>query len=114
MYGIRNKVQLIGNLGRQPEIGVTENGKKYARFSIATNEGYRDSNGMKVLKTNWHRVIAWGKVADIVEKHFYKGQEVAIGGKLVNRNYIDKEGAKRTITEVLVSDVLMFSFKNHE
>jgi single-strand DNA-binding protein len=65
MYAIRNKVQLIGNLGQAPEIRITETGKKLARFSIATNDTYRNSNGVKTNQTTWHNVIAWGKLADI-------------------------------------------------
>jgi single-strand DNA-binding protein len=114
MYGIRNKVQLIGNLGKEPETGSTEKGKKYARFSIATNEAYRGANGEKIVATSWHNLVAWGKLAETVEKYLTKGKEVAICGKLVYRNYIDKNGVKRFITEVHVSDLLMLGSKNHE
>lgn len=86
MYALRNKVQLIGNLGNAPEVKTTENGKKLATFSIATSESYRNAKGEKVKDTQWHRVVAWGKVAEIAEKYLEKGKEVAIEGKLVNRS----------------------------
>ena len=107
MYAIRNKVQLIGNLGQLPEIRTTENGKKLARFSIATNDTYRNANGEKVSETSWHNVIAWGKLADIAEKYLTKGREVAVVGKLVHRNYTDKNGVKRNVTEVVLNEMLM-------
>lgn len=111
MYALKNKVQLIGNLGNKPEIRTTEGGKKMARFSVATNETYRTAKGEKVTETQWHNLIAWGKVADIAEQFLNKGSEVAIEGKLVNRNYTDKEGNKRYVTEVQVNEVLMLGDK---
>ena len=83
MYALKNKVQLIGNLGNNPEIRTTEGGKKMARFSVATNETYRTAKGEKVTETQWHNLIAWGKVADIAEQFLSKGSEVAIEGKLL-------------------------------
>ncbi|MEP6711636.1 MAG: single-stranded DNA-binding protein [Ferruginibacter sp.] len=108
MYALKNKVQLIGNLGNAPEVRNTESGKKLVRFSVATNESYRNAKGEKVTETQWHNLIAWGKVADIAEKFLVKGTEVAIEGKLVNRNYTDKEGNKKYITEIQVNEILMF------
>jgi single-strand DNA-binding protein len=107
MYALKNKVQLIGNLGNAPEVRNTETGKKLVRFSVATNEQYKNAKGEKVTETQWHNLIAWGKVADIVEKYLTKGTEVAIEGKLINRNYMDKEGNKKYITEIQVTEVLM-------
>ena len=107
MYAIRNKVQLIGNLGQLPEIRTTENGKKVARFSIATNDTYRNSAGEKITETSWHNVVAWGKLAEIAEKFLTKGKEVAVEGKLVHRNYTDKNGIKRNVTEVVLNELLM-------
>ena len=108
MYALKNKVQLIGNLGNAPEIKNIESGKKMARFSIATNENYRNAKGEKVTETTWHNLIAWGKVADIAEKYLTKGKEIAIEGKLINRSYTDKDGNKKYITEVEVNELLMF------
>src|SRR3981081_1623931 len=106
MYALRNKVQLIGNLGAAPEVKTLDSGKKMARFSIATNENYRNAKGEKVTETQWHNLVAWGKVADIAEKYLTKGREVAIEGKLINRSYTDKEGNKKYITEIQVNEVL--------
>ena len=107
MFAIKNKVQLIGNLGQTPEVRTTENGKKLARFSIATNDTYRNSNGERVRETLWHTVIAWGKLAEIAEKYLTKGREVAVAGKLVHREYIDKNGIKRLITEIVLNELVM-------
>jgi single-strand DNA-binding protein len=107
MYALKNKVQLIGNLGNAPEVRNTESGKKLVRFSVATNEQYKNAKGERVTETQWHNLIAWGKVADIAEKYLVKGTEVAIEGKLVNRNYMDKEGNKKYITEIQVNELLM-------
>ncbi len=108
MYALKNKVQLIGNLGNAPEVKTTESGKKLARFSIATNESYRNAKGEKVTETTWHNLVAWGKVADIAEKYLTKGKEIAIEGKLVNNSYTDKDGIKRFSTEIQVNEILMF------
>src|SRR5687768_11294443 len=107
MFALRNKVQLIGNMGQKPEIKSTEKGRKRAQFSVATHESYRNAQGEKVTETQWHRVVAWGKVAEIAEKYLDKGREVVIEGKLVNRSYNDKEGNKKYITEVLVNDLVL-------
>ena len=111
MYALKNKVQLIGNLGKAPEIKTLDGGKKLARFSVATNESYKDAKGEKVTETQWHNVVAWGKVAEIAEKYLTKGSEVALEGKLMNRNYTDKEGVKKYVTEVQVNEILMLGDK---
>jgi len=111
MYALKNKVQLIGNLGNAPEVRTTESGKKLVKFSVATNEVYRNANGEKIKETQWHNLIAWGKLADIAEKYLLKGTEVAIEGKLVNRNYTDKEGNKKYITEIQVNELLLLGSK---
>jgi single-strand DNA-binding protein len=107
MYALKNKVQLIGHLGNHPEIRNTEAGKKLASFSVATNESYRNSRGEKVTETQWHNLVAWGKLADIAEKFLNKGSEVAIEGKLIHRSYSDKEGNKKYSTEVQVNELLL-------
>ena len=111
MYALKNKVQLIGNLGNAPEVKTFDSGKKMARFSVATSESYRNAKGEKVTETQWHNLVAWGKVAEIAEKFLTKGKEVAIEGKLINRSYADKEGKKRTITEVQVNELLLIGAK---
>ena len=107
MYALKNKVQLIGNLGNAPEVRNTESGKKLVRFSVATNESYRNATGEKVTETQWHNIIAWGKLAEIAEKYLAKGAEVAIEGKLTSRTYTDKEGNKKYITEIQANELLM-------
>lgn len=114
MYALKNKVQLIGNLGNAPEIKTLESGKKMARFSVATNESYRNARGEKVIETQWHNLVAWGKIAEIVEKYVSKGKEVAIEGKLINRSYNDKEGNKKYITEIQVNELLLLGAKHAE
>ncbi|GAC1439781.1 MAG: single-stranded DNA-binding protein [Sediminibacterium sp.] len=111
MNAIRNKVQLIGHLGQAPDVKAFEGGKKVANISIATNENYRDANGEKVTETQWHNVVAWGKLAEIAEKYLVKGIEVAIEGKLVNRNYIDKRGTKHYVTEIQANELLILTKK---
>ena len=111
MSTLRNKVQLIGNLGNNPEIITLDSGKKLAKFSIATNESYKNAEGEKITDTQWHNVIAWNKTAEIIEKYLEKGSEVAIEGKLTSRSYEDKEGVKKYITEVVCSEVLMLGSK---
>ncbi len=114
MYALKNKVQLIGNLGNAPEVKTLESGKKMARFSVATSESYRNAKGEKVTETQWHNLVAWGKVAEIVEKYLTKGKEVAIEGKLISRSYNDKEGIKKYITEIQVNELLMLGAKTTE
>lgn len=111
MNALKNKVQLIGNLGNAPEIKNTEKGRKLAKFSIATNETYYNAKGEKVVETQWHNVVAWGKIADVVEKYLTKGMEVAIEGKLMNNNYTDKDGIKRFITQIQVNEFLLIGPK---
>ncbi|OYQ33917.1 single-stranded DNA-binding protein [Flavobacterium cyanobacteriorum] len=107
MNALRNKVQLIGNAGNDPEIKTFEAGRKLARFVIATNESYYNDKGEKITDTQWHTITAWGKTADIIEKYVKKGKEVAVEGKLTHRAYDDKNGDKRYITEVVVNDILL-------
>lgn len=112
MYALRNKVQLIGNLGADPDVRSTEDGKKWAKFSMATDESYKNSSGEKVTETQWHNLVAWGKVAEIVERFLNKGSEVAVEGKLVHRNYTDKDGIKKYISEVHVNELLLLGRKS--
>ncbi len=107
MNTLRNKVQLIGNLGNHPEIITLDSGKKLARLSLATNDSYKNSQGERVTDTQWHTVVAWGNTAEIIEKYVVKGQEIAIEGKLSNRSYETPEGEKRYITEVICNELLM-------
>ena len=114
MSTLRNKVQLIGNVGNEPEITNLESGNKVAKFSIATNESYKDSKGEKVTNTQWHNIVAWGKIAEIVEKYVGKGKEVALEGKLTSRSYETKEGEKRYVTEVVIDEILLLGIKGDD
>ena len=107
MNALRNKVQLIGHVGNDPEIKNLDGGKKVANLTIATNDTYKNEKGEKVEQTEWHKVVAWGKTAEIIEKYVTKGKEIAIEGKLTHRSYDDKNGEKRYITEVVVNDILL-------
>ena len=114
MNALRNSVRLLGNLGEDPKVRKLEGGKTVANFSIATNEIYRDSNGNKQQETTWHRLVAWGKQAEIAENYLKKGSEVTIEGKLTNRSWEDKNGEKQYITEVVVNSLLILDKKKEE
>jgi len=114
MNAIKNKVQIIGNLGQAPEIRTIGDGKKVAHLNVATSENYKNTKGEKVTDTQWHNVVAWGKLAEIAEKYLVKGTEVAIEGKLVNRNYTDKQGIKRYVTEIQANELLILTKKGKE
>ena len=107
MYALKNKVQLIGRVGSKPQARTLEGDKKMVRFSVAIHETYRNAQGVKITDTQWHNLVAFGKVAEIAEKYLEKGTELALEGKLVNRNYVDKEGVKRYVTEIQVSELLL-------
>jgi single-strand DNA-binding protein len=112
MSAIRNQVQLIGNLGQKPEIKTFGEDKKLAKFSLATSDYYIDNKGEKKEDTQWHNIVVWGKQADFVEKYLDKGMQIAISGKITYRNYDDKDGNKKYITEIVASDFLMLDKKN--
>lgn len=111
MNTLRNRVQLIGNLGNAPEIKLFEGNKKVARMTIATNEKYKNQKGEWVTDTTWHNVTAWGNNAEIAEKYLLKGSEIAIEGKLKNNTYTDKEGNKRYTVEIHVNEFIMLGKK---
>lgn len=100
MNTLRNRVQLLGHLGNDPEIINLESGRKLAKFSMATNEAYTNKKGEKVENTEWHNIVAWGKTAEIIESYLTKGKEVMVAGKLTHRQYETEKGEKRYITEV--------------
>ena len=111
MNNLRNRVQLIGNLGTDPEIMVFDSGKKKVKLALATSDSYKNSDGDKVEQTQWHNIIGWGKAADVAEKYLKKGSEVAIDGKIQYRSYEDKNGEKRYITEIMINELLMLGKK---
>lgn len=100
MAGV-NKVILVGNLGRDPEVRHLENGRAVANFSIATSETYKNKQGERVTTTEWHNIVLWTPLAEIAEKYLQKGKQVYIEGKLTTRSYDDKEGVTKYITEVV-------------
>ena len=104
---MKNRVQLIGRVGQDPEVKTLEGGKKLATITIATNDVYYKENGDKVEQTEWHRVTAWGKTAEIIEKYVTKGREIGIEGKLTHRSYDDKNGEKRYVTEIVANEDLL-------
>jgi single-strand DNA-binding protein len=111
MNNLRNRVQLIGNIGKDPQVKSFDSGKTMASFSLATSENYKDQEGKKVTDTQWHQVVAWGKTANYIESYLEKGNRIAVDGKLIHRSYDDKDGTTKYITEVLVNEVLLLTNK---
>jgi len=107
MNAIRNQVQLIGRLGQDPEIVIFDNGNKLAKFSLAIDDSYKDKQGDKVERTQWHNVIVTGGLVQVVESYIAKGKEIVNEGKLTSRSYEDKDGNKHYITEVMVNELLI-------
>lgn len=107
MSNLRNSVRLMGHLGKSPELRTTPNGKKVATFSLATNDSYVDAEGKRISETMWHNLVAWGRQAEFSEKYLDKGKEVCVEGKISNRQYVDKQGQKKYVTEIVISDILM-------
>ena len=98
-----NKVQLIGYIGKDPEVSTISSGMKVAKFQMATSESYKDKSGTKVEKTEWHNIIAWGSHADVIEKYLKKGKQIYVEGKLTTRSWDDKKsGEKKYITEIVL------------
>lgn len=111
MNALRNKVQLIGRLGAKVELKTVSGGTSMARFSLATNESYKNAKGDRVEETYWHTLVAFGKTAEIIQKYTDKGSEIGVEGKLVSRSYEDTNGQKKFITEVQVNEVLLMGDK---
>ena len=114
MNTLRNKVSLIGRLGAQPEVVKFDSGSMLARFSLATNEGYKTKEGEWKEMTQWHNITAWGKTAELVVKLLNKGSEVVVEGKIVNNSYETKEGEKRYGTNIEISEFLLIGAKNEK
>lgn len=102
-----NRVQLTGNLGNDPEIKTFDKGGKLARFSMATKEEFTNRGGEKTANTQWHFITAWGKIAEKAEAELKKGSFVSVEGRLVTRNYTDKNGQKKYVTEVVANDLVL-------
>lgn len=112
MKSLRNSVQLIGRLGKDPEIRTFDKGRKLATFSIATSDSYKNQKGERVEDTQWHNIVIWGKLAEIAGKYLKKGSEVVVEGKLVHRAYETAAGEKKYMTEVNVNDLVMVGNKS--
>ena len=107
MNALRNRVQLIGNLGQDPEIKTLDSGKKVAHFTLATNGTFKNSEGQKIEETVWHNIVAWNGLAETASKYLQKGKEVAVDGRIVYRSYEDKKGVTKYITEIVLNEILL-------
>jgi single-strand DNA-binding protein len=105
MAGGVNKVILIGNLGKDPEVRFTPSGAAVANFNIATNESWTDKSGQKQEKTEWHRIVVWGKLAELCGEYLKKGRQAYVEGRLQTREWTDKEGKKNYTTEIVAQTV---------
>lgn len=109
MNSLQNRVHLIGRLGQDPETKTTESGKKVTHFTLATDDGYKNTEGQKVNETTWHNIVAWNGLADLADKYLKKGRQVAVEGRIVYRTYEDKKGTTRYITEIVLNDLLFLN-----
>ncbi len=109
MNQLRNKVQLIGNLGKDVDYKKLDNGRSLARVSLATKDVYKNQEGEKVVDTQWHTLVGWGKTAENMQVFLKKGKQVAIHGQLRHRSYEDKEGIKRYVSEIWVNEFMMLN-----
>lgn len=107
MNSLKNRVQLIGNLGQDPETKTLESGKKVAHFTLATNDHFKNVDGQKISETTWHNIVAWNGLADTAGRFLKKGKQVAVEGRIVYRNYEDKKGATKYITEIVLTDIML-------
>ena len=107
MNSLKNRVILIGNLGQDPETKTTDSGKKVTHFTLATDDGYKNSDGQRVSETTWHNIVAWNGLADIAGRYLKKGYQTAVEGRIVYRNYEDKKGITKYITEIVLNDLVL-------
>jgi single-strand DNA-binding protein len=114
MKAMNNTVRLIGNLGFDPEVREIAKGRKVARLSVATNESYTNAAGERVTDTQWHTVVAWGRIADQVERMLAKGSPIVLEGRLVHRSYSGKDGLKRYVTEIVLNDFKVIAHAKEE
>jgi single-strand DNA-binding protein len=109
-----NKVTLIGNLGKDPEIQILEGNIKVAKFSLATTENYKDSNGQNQSNTDWHNIVLWRGLADLASNYLHRGSLVYVEGKLKTRSYDDKDGQRKYVTEIVAENILLLDKKENE
>jgi single-strand DNA-binding protein len=106
MSSLKNRVILIGRLGHNPETKTMESGKKVTRFTLATDDHYKNADGQKISEATWHNIVAWDHVADLSDRFLKKGREVAVEGRIVYRSYEDKKGVTKNITEIVLDDLV--------
>jgi len=106
MNSLRNSVRLVGNLGMDPEVKTFDSNKKLAKLSLATSESYKNEKGERITDTQWHNLVIWGAQAQIAGDLLKKGDEIVIEGRLNNRSYIDKDGNKKYLSEIVVNEFL--------
>ncbi len=106
---MQNSVQLIGHLGKNPEVKTLDNGNKVAKILLATSEYRKNAEGHPQTHTTWHNITAWGNAATLAEKFLIKGKKVAVQGKIANRLYVDKQGQKRTYTEIVINEMQLIA-----
>jgi single-strand DNA-binding protein len=111
MKALKNKVQLIGNLGADPEAKSSKNGQPYARMSIATNEYYTSKDGERIEETVWHTVVAFGKLAEVIVEHYHKGDQVLVDGKIQYITYTDQNNEMRKSVDIIVNDCTILNRK---
>lgn len=111
MNTLRNSVQLVGNLGRDVDFKNFDSGSSKASFTIATNEFYKNNKGEKIQDTQWHNIVAWGKMAENMNSMLSKGSQILVRGKLVSRSYEDKAGATKYVTEIVANEFVTFEKK---
>lgn len=109
-----NQVIIAGNLGTDPQCNTLQNGTSVATISVGTNESYKDANGQVQERVEWHRVVFWSKLADIVRQYLRKGSAILVSGKLRSRKYTDQTGAERTVTEIIANDLVMLPSGNNQ
>lgn len=103
---LRNRVTLIGNLGQDPTLRTLDDGRKVAHFTLATNDGFKNSDGQKIEEATWHNIVAWNGLAETASKFLKKGRQVAVEGRIVYRTYEDKKGVIKYMTEIVLNDFL--------
>ena len=109
MNSLRNRVNLIGNLGHDPETKSLDGGKKVTRFTLATSDDFKNAEGQKIKETTWHNIVSWNGLADTAGRYLKKGRQVAVEGRIVYRTYNDKNGVAKYVTEIVANDILFLS-----
>jgi single-strand DNA-binding protein len=107
MNSLKNRVILIGHLGQDPETKTIDNGKKVTRFTMATDDSYKNADGQKISEATWHNIVAWNGIADVAGRFLKKGKQVAVEGRIVYRSYEDKKGVTKNITEIVLNELVL-------